>query len=176
MLAEEWPADSEFDYDYAFILGCDSNVRGFDTYPFYPFALIGKQLATRLTLLGGEKITCYWYNVPMEKSTNHVGTGGDATITIIKFSCPGTSVNPSACDPADSGIAFSLEPTDAGDPVLVETGDDGTVTADVAAGSYELIEDEGDWCFASSDAFDQDGNITVESGDAVEVTIYNCEG
>jgi hypothetical protein len=172
LLAEEWPLDAEQDYAYAFIWGCESNYRY--AYQFYPYAMIGYQQATRIALSPGEEITCAWYDVPAEHEETPIG-GGDASITIVKFDCPGSSVNPSSCDPAGAGVEFELLPVEDGDAIELETELDGTVTAAVPGGSYELVESDGEWCFASSNAFDSDGYLTVESGGAVEVEIYNCE-
>ncbi|MCC6792512.1 MAG: hypothetical protein IT336_12555 [Thermomicrobiales bacterium] len=172
LLTEEWPLDEADDLAYAFIWGCDSNYQY--AYQFTPYAMIGQQHATRIALSPGEEITCSWYNVPAEHEETPVG--GDASLTIVKYDCPGSSVNPANCDSASAGVAFELLPVEEGDAIEVETGLDGTVTVEVAAGSYELIERDDEWCFASSNAFDADGYLTVEPGDAAEVEIYNCEG
>ncbi|CAN5669054.1 hypothetical protein BH23CHL4_BH23CHL4_27010 [soil metagenome] len=159
LLTEEIPDNVRM----AYISECRSDVRAF-SYPFYPFAVIEADGRINVELLPGEDLECDWYNVLEE-------TPG--TITIIKYWCQGNVVNAQSCEIYTGGIAFTLIPQDGGEEIALLTGNDGAATTE-AEGIYEIVEDDFEWCSAQSNAADANGNIVVESGQQVEVEIFNC--
>jgi hypothetical protein len=81
------------------------------------------------------------------------------------------------CDPAGSGVEFALTPAEGvGAIVQLTTGEDGTATADGAAGAYTLAEQGGTPCLIDSDAVDAQGHVTLTQGHTAEVKVYNCGG
>jgi hypothetical protein len=99
---------------------------------------------------------------------------GETELTVAVFDCPGEAVSRSRCAAAGEGIGFTLSPQSEGEPIELETDEDGIARATVDPGLYALEELGGDWCFADSVAFDEDGLIQVDHGD-VEIAIYHCE-
>jgi hypothetical protein len=162
------------DIEYAFILECTSNVQPFDSYPLYPFAIIGPDGKIGYTIYPGENLTCTWYDVPSETDGTPEALG-DGNVTVIKRWCPGDTADPQSCPIYPDGISIRLNPADGnGDPVTKTTDENGVATFDVPAGTYTVQEPTGiDMCDADSDAFDADGNVVV-GAEPVEVVIYNC--
>jgi hypothetical protein len=152
---------------YAFIWECTSNLQSFDNFPLFP-AIIGPEGKIGYTIYPGEKITCYWYNVPSDETT------GEGNVTVTKRWCPGDTADEATCPVYTEGLALRLSPVEGdGEPITETTDENGVATFDVPDGTYTLQEPTGiDMCDAVSEAFDEDGNVVVE-GD-VEITIYNC--
>jgi hypothetical protein len=50
----------------AFIQSCQSDRRDFNDYLFSPFAIVANDGSVRLSLVGGETVSCDWYVVPAE--------------------------------------------------------------------------------------------------------------
>ena len=159
LLTEEIPDNVRF----AYISECRSDVRSF-SYPFYPFAVIEPEGRINVELLPGEDLECDWYNVLQDLP---------GTVTIIKYWCQGNVVNTQSCEIYTGGIAFTLIPQDGGEEIALLTGNDGTAMSE-AEGAYEIVEDDFEWCSAQSDAADANGNILIESGQDVDLEIYNC--
>ncbi len=158
------------DIDQAFVLACLSDIRSFDDYPFYPFAVPDESGSLALTLLDAENLACSWYEVPAPAPADA------AVLHVTKEWCPGASVNPASCEPYTEGIELTLSPANGtNEPVSETTDEQGLATFTVPAGTY-LLEEEGgiEWCFAVSEAFDADGNLVLDAGTEVEITIYNC--
>jgi len=156
---------------YAFIWECTSNLQSFENYLLFP-AIIGPDGKIGYTIFPGEKVTCFWYNVPEEEgATPEPGDTGNVTIT--KRWCEGDTADPDSCPVYTEGLSLRLSPVDGGEPVTETTDENGVATFDVPDGTYTLQEPTGiDMCDAVSEAFDDDGNVVVE-GD-VEITIFNC--
>jgi hypothetical protein len=156
-IQETMPADTA----YAFIYGCMS-----DSYEsLAPTDLISLDADNSfdVDLQQGEHLTCHWYNVPVR----HGGT-----IVITKYWCDGAVYNTYACDLYEQGASFRI--ADQWSSFKVTTGQDGTVSADVDAGSYSIDELGGTWCHAEANNVDQYGNIMVYDDQVTYVTIFNC--
>jgi hypothetical protein len=147
----------------AYIGACRSDVRSFE-YPFSPFAVIEPDGRVNIELLPGEDLECDWYNILAEQL---------GTVAIIKSWCQGEVVDAQNCELYSGGIAFTLVSQDGGEDISLTTGEDGTATTD-AEGTYEVVEDDFEWCAAQSDAADAEGNIVVGPGAEVTVEIFNC--
>lgn len=162
--------------NHAFIWSCQSDVRTFD-YPFTPFARIDKTGTIKISLVAGETLKCDWFNVPTKpvKNSGAVNpTSGDVEVTIKVFQCPSQTVITSACDPAAEGEGVSLTPTSGdGDPVDLETDDQGVAKGSVPADEYDIDADES-ICAADSSVFTSDGTLDLTDGDAVDVSVYLC--
>jgi len=150
----------------AFIWTCTSDKRQFQAqYPFTPFSYAGPEGQIGITLIGGEKLECTWYDIPV----------GKATVTIQKFDCPSSPVIVAQCNPAGAGVAFSLTPAEgSGEIVQLSTDDSGTATGDGAAGAYTLAEQGGTPCLIDSEAIDAQGHLTLSESQPAEVKVYNC--
>jgi hypothetical protein len=154
--------------DSAFIWTCKSDKRQFQTqYPLTPFSYAGPNGQTGITLIGGEKLECSWYDVP----------AGQASVTILKFQCPSSPVIVAQCDPAGAGVAFSLTPAEgSGAIVQLSTDDSGAASGTGAPGAYILAEQGGTPCLIDSDAVDAQGHVTLAQNETTEVKVYNCGG
>ncbi len=159
LLTEEIPETIRL----AYINECRSDARAMQ-YPFAPFAIIESDGRIGVELLPGENLECDWYNIQQD-------TPG--TVTIVKYWCDGTSDALTNCELYTDGVGFTMNRLDGGEQLLLETGPDGLATTD-ALGTYELIEDDYEWCSAQSTAVDANGNVVVESGQNVTIEIYNC--
>ncbi|MBX3068915.1 MAG: hypothetical protein KF883_00305 [Thermomicrobiales bacterium] len=147
----------------AYISECRSDQRAFAS-PLYPFAFVAPDGRFQIELLPGENVECDWYNILDESP---------GTITITKFWCQGDVINEASCPIYDGGAVFTLIPAEGGTPIPAVTGADGTVTVE-ATGTFEVLEEDFEWCSAQSDAANADGLIEVGPGDEVSVEIYNC--
>jgi len=152
----------------AFIWTCKSDKRQFQTqYPFTPFSYAGPNGQLGITLIGGEKLECTWYDIP----------AAPATVTIHKFECPSSPVIVAQCDPAAAGVQFSLAPAEGvGAIIQLTTDDSGNATGDGVEGPYTLAEQGGTPCLIDSDAVDEQGHITLSQDQPAEVKVYNCGG
>lgn len=165
----------------SFIRACKSDVRAVETQPLTPYAYIGAKGTIGVTLLPGETLSCAWYDIPAKQSQSATPTaavaGAHGVVSLTVLDCPGSSVNRATCAPAGDGVAFSLTPVGGtGVAAQLTTDEDGIAEGDVGVGTYALTQVDRDWCFADSDAFDQNGAIPVASGTRIEVTIYDCDG
>lgn len=157
----------------AFIARCESDQRTFETFPFTPFARIGSSSRIGITLLQGEQLTCWWYDVPSKSAGGAATPTGGAEVSISLFACPGQSVILSQCQPGESGVEFTLTASGGGQPETLTTDASGVASGTVPPGSYVLAESGGAWCLADSTAFDQQGNLTV-ADEPVAVKVYDC--
>src|SRR6185312_14410684 len=117
----------------AFIARCESDQRTFETFPFTPFARIGSSSRIGISLLAGEQLTCWWYDVPSKSAPSSPAASpvGGTTVKISLFACPGQSVNLAQCQPGSGGTEFTLDPASvSGQPITLTTDDAG-----VAGGS-----------------------------------------
>lgn len=147
----------------AYVSECRSDQRSFAS-PLYPFAFVEPDGRFVVELLPGENVECDWYNILAESP---------GSITITKYWCQGNVVNEASCELYDGGAAFTLIPAEGGQPISVETGEDGSVTVE-AAGVFDVVEDDFEWCSAQSDAANADGLIEVAPGANATIEIYNC--
>jgi LPXTG-site transpeptidase (sortase) family protein len=152
--------------DEVFVLSCQSEkAKWIQGYPLST----GSEFA--LDLLGGDHVTCFWYNVPDQPDYG--------TITVVKYACPTPSFSDADdCERYEGGASFHLtvltgngwvevaEGTTNGSGVLRWTG--------LEPGTYELDEIGGTWCYASADRTDADGNLVVVAGEETTVWVYNC--
>ncbi|MFL5759188.1 MAG: hypothetical protein ACJ789_05580 [Thermomicrobiales bacterium] len=161
-IVENLPKDTA----YAFVLNCTSNLRKFDGYPFFPFAMIGSDGTLGYDILPNEKLTCNWYDVP---------EASNAAVTITMRWCAGNQASPATCPIYTEGFDFTLSPvTGTGDDVTETTNNQGVASFDVPPGKYTIKEqDDTTWCFIDSDAVDAGGNLVV-ADEPVEVAISNC--
>ncbi len=165
LIVESQPEDTYA----AFIWTCKSDKRQFQIqYPFTPFSYAGPNGEIGITLIGGEKLECAWYDVPT----------APAEVTILKFECPGSPVIVAQCTPAGAGVAFSLTPAGGvvGAIVQLTTDDTGKATGSGAAGSYTLAEEGGTPCLIDSESVDGQGHVLLVPGTPAEVKVYNCGG
>jgi hypothetical protein len=165
LIVESQPEDTYA----AFIWTCKSDKRQFQIqYPFTPFSYAGPNGEIGITLIGGEKLECAWYDVPT----------APAEVTILKFECPGSPVIVAQCTPAAAGVAFSLTPAGGvvGAIVQLTTDDSGKATGSGAAGSYTLAEEGGTPCLIDSESVDGQGHVLLVPGTPAEVKVYNCGG
>lgn len=159
LLTEEIPETIRL----AYINECRSDARSMQ-YPFSPFAIIEPGGRISVELLPGENLECDWYNIQQDTS---------GTVTIVKYWCDGTSDALTNCQIFADGVGFTLNRSDGAEQLLLETGPDGMATTD-AVGTYQLTEEDYEWCSAQSTAVDANGNVVVESGQNVMIEIYNC--
>ena len=171
LLRETWPENVR----EAFISSCESDFRVFD-YPFSPFARIDDTGTIKISLIPGETLVCYWFNVPSppEAEATPDASTGEVEVTINVFECASGAVNPSACDPVGDGIGVSLTSTNGdGEPIDFETDDSGVATGSVDADEYDIDADQ-TICFADSSVFTADGTLDLADSEAVEVSVYLC--
>jgi hypothetical protein len=169
LLHETYPENVE----QAFIWSCESTVRVFD-YPFSPFARIDETGTIKVSVVPGETLECSWFNVPSPEEDEDQPSEGEVEITVNVFTCGAGAVNPSACDPAVEGVGVSLTATSGdGDPIDLETDDNGVATGSLPADEYDIDADEA-ICFADSPAFTGDGTLDLTEEEATEVSIYLC--
>ena len=165
LIVESLPEDTYA----AFIWTCKSDKRQFQLqYPFTPFSYAGPNGEIGITLIGGEKLECAWYDVPT----------APGEVTILKFECPGSPVIVAQCSPAGAGVAFALTPAGGvvGAIVQLTTDDSGTATGSGAAGAYNLAEEGGSPCLIDSDSMNDQGQVVLALGTPAEVKVYNCGG
>jgi len=161
LLSEEMPDNVRF----AFVEKCTSDKRTFESYPFGPFAVIEPDGRIAVGLVAGETLECDWFNVLEEEP---------GTLILTKYWCEGAVVNDASCNVYTGEISFRLVPTGDGEEVSFQTGGPQGQAIVETEGTFELIEEGFEWCFAESDAADVEGNIVIESGQESIVDIYNC--
>jgi hypothetical protein len=160
LLAETLPEETWL----AFISTCQSDQRQFQAEnPFLPFAYAGPDGQIGVVLVAGETLKCDWFNVPDKPGT----------LTLTDYSCPGDMVILSTCEPTSEGRAYTLTPLDDAEVITLDTGEDGTAVVEVE-GTYEIVEEGFEWCFAESEALDAGGKVTIGPGEQVSVDIYTC--
>jgi hypothetical protein len=162
LLTESFPEETE----RAFVYTCASDRRAFyEENPFVPFANTGPGGEIGVVLVAGETLECDWFNVP-EPPTE---------ITVTKYACPGLQVNIAACELQSEAATILLEPVDGeGEAMELTTDDTGSATDDAEPGLYQVSEAQATVCLLDSDAFDNQGNLVVEEGQSIELSVYNC--
>ncbi|HEY7031408.1 MAG TPA: sortase, partial [Thermomicrobiales bacterium] len=151
--------------DYSFVLSCEgSSTQQIQGYPLLVGTVLGIDVAP------GDHVTCYWYNVPEVP-------GG--TVTIVKEYCQGTVfVSSDDCQIYEGGAGFSLTVWNGSDWVEVAQGTtDGSGYLSwygLQAGTYQIDEIGGTWCYAVADHTDKNGYLVVGAGEETTVTVYNC--
>ena len=156
-ITETIPADTW----YAFAYECfDAN-----TGQLAPVFLYDLENGTTMyvDLLGGQNLICHFMNVP----ELHGGT-----VVLTKYWCDGEIYSVWTCDIYEYGVSFDFN-SGVG-PIQVTTGADGKAVVYLDAGSYDLDEVGGTWCFAESSNVDWEGRIVVVDGETTYVNIFNC--
>jgi hypothetical protein len=63
-----------------------------------------------------------------------------------------------------------------GDPLTTESDETGNASFDALdPGLYKLEMTDTNWCHATSDNVDADGNVTIEAGKRTTVWIFICD-
>jgi hypothetical protein len=150
--------------DAAFISGCSSNRRAiFADNPFAPFAYASPSGQIGVSLVAGETLECSWYNVPTP------------LVTVLAFDCPAGQINVATCKPSVDGLTITFASVDPfGIDYSVTTDTEGVAHADLRPDTYEMEELPASVCFVDSKGFDQAGNLVVEEGTPIEVSIFTC--
>ncbi len=162
-----WTVTEQVPYgtDYVFVLSCEgSSTQQIQGYPLS----IGSQLG--IDVGPGDHVICHWYNVPEVP-------GG--TVTIEKLYCEGqTFISADDCYLYEGGAEFSLSVWNGADWVEVadgKTDGNGYLGWDgLQAGTYQIDEIGGQWCYAVADNTDDNGYLIVDAGEETHVTVYNC--
>ena len=94
-------------------------------------------------------------------------------LTVFEF--PGIVANPARCVIAGAGVSIFFDSIDnIGQTVETSTNEDGMAEAALAAGIYEVDNDNGTVCLVDSPVVDDEGNIAIEEGVEAEANIYTC--
>ncbi len=154
--------------DYVFVLDCYGQTMG-ELRP-YPLSM-GETL--NIGVGAGEKIECYWYNVPEYD---------EGRLTVYKYVCSTTTFTSDVdCEIFEGGQTFDLVMWDGDSWEYVTAGTtDGAgqyTWVDLPPGPYWLDEADREWCHMTSDWISDDGNwLGVNDGEDTIVKVYNCGG
>lgn len=156
----------EFEPDQtAFVLGCMSNQRAFDGYPFDPFAVVSAAGSVRLSLVVGETLACDWYDVPPP----------NPALSLQVYACGTARPSEENCEPASGQFQFVLAPVDvAGEAIGFTTDADGSVELTNAEGSFQLLEIGPQPCGMTATGTGADGNLALDAEQEVVVQIFHC--
>ncbi|MGH2560621.1 MAG: prealbumin-like fold domain-containing protein [Thermomicrobiales bacterium] len=84
-----------------------------------------------------------------------------------------------ACAQPATGATFSVSADAAGTAATAQDGatdDDGRLAvADLAPGTYQVEQTDGNWCHAESDNVDDQGDVLVEAGVESTIWVFNCQ-
>jgi hypothetical protein len=103
-------------------------------------------------------------------------------VRVIANDCP-AGVDPQSadwyatCATASSGVTFRLlENGVSSDSAKTgATDESGNLSFDnLPAGTYHLLEDDGNWCHAESDSVDANGDVVVRNNERSTVWIFHC--
>lgn len=120
-------------------------------------------------LLDGERLHCYWFNLPTTDDDNQPGT-----LIIYKYLCDGDVYSAEACQPTNAEFMLASA-TGEGDPVLFVVGADGVWSMDLPDGGFwELTELNADYCWIQSADFTGGGTLPTTSGHETVVEVFNC--
>ncbi|MDQ3352096.1 MAG: prealbumin-like fold domain-containing protein, partial [Actinomycetota bacterium] len=152
--------------DYVFVLDCYGQTMG-ELRP-YPLSM-GETLP--IDVGAGEKIECYWYNVP---------DYDQGRLTVVKYQCSTPTFTSTVdCEVFEDGQTFDLvwwngeaweyHSTQATD------GAGRTTFVDLTPGEYWLDEHDREWCHLTSGEISDDGNwLNVGDGGETVVEVFNC--
>lgn len=133
----------------------------------------------QLQIQSGQTITCQFFNIP------EVPAKDTGTILIHKYICdvktPPKGYNfEQACRLSDQQAKFQISVYNPATKQF-EPGPTARANADgilrflnLKPGTYKLVEVDGAWCHAKSNAVDSAGNLVVKPNEFAEVWIYNC--
>jgi hypothetical protein len=176
----------------AFILTCESTVRDFEDYPYYPFALAAADGSVDLTLVAGETLECAWYNVPPEPEDDEDGQDAlpddeaksgnpdeddDADydgLQLQVYACEGEEQSVEACDPQSETARYALIPVNGGDTKTLETDANGQGRVAGLDGVYTLVQVGQQPCVVESPDVDAQGNLSLSAGKETLVRVFNC--
>lgn len=119
----------------------------------------------------GEKIECYWYNVPEYE---------EGRLTVVKYQCSTpTYISDVDCQIYENGQDFDLMFWNGDEWEYHSTrttdGVGRTTFVDLTPGEYWLDEHERDWCHLASSEISGDGNwLNVSDAGETVVSVYNC--
>ncbi|MGC4106296.1 MAG: SpaA isopeptide-forming pilin-related protein [Thermomicrobiales bacterium] len=166
-LSEDRPSTIPVGY-----LFCGTNAQ-------WPADMKAVNSSLQLTIQSGQTITCQFFNIP------EVPAQGTGTILVHKYICdvktPPKGYNfEQACRLSDQQAKFQISAYNA-ETKQFDAGPTGRANPDgilrflnLKPGTYKLVEVDGQWCHAKSNAVDSAGNLVVKPNEFAEVWIYNC--